>query len=75
MPREALPDHYAVLGVPSDADPAAIKAAFRQRALGTHPDKGLGTHCVLYSVDGKAWEWMRPGDGLAAWDVLEDATF
>ena len=43
MPREALPDHYAVLGVPSDADPAAIKAAFRLRALATHPDKPGGT--------------------------------
>ena len=47
MPRaeahEALPDHYAVLGVPCDADPAAIKAAWRQRALGSHPDKPGGS--------------------------------
>ena len=31
MPREeALPDHYEVLGVSCDADPAALKAAFAQ---------------------------------------------
>ena len=46
MPREArevLPDYYEILGVPCDADPAAVKGAFRQRALTTHPDKPGGS--------------------------------
>ena len=30
---DTLPDYYEVLGLPCDADPAAIRAAFRQRAL------------------------------------------
>ena len=44
MPREeALPDHYEVLGVSCDADPAALKAAFRLKALRSHPDKPGGS--------------------------------
>ena len=46
MPREArevLPDYYEILGVPCDADPAAVKGAFRQRALTTHPDRPGGS--------------------------------
>ena len=39
---DELPDHYAVLGVPRDADPARIVAAFRARALQTHLDKQGG---------------------------------
>lgn len=38
-------NHYLTLGVPSDASPAEIKAAFRRRALELHPDlsgKGSG---------------------------------
>ena len=40
---EALPDYYEVLGVPSDAPAEVIKAAFRQKALVTHPDKPGGS--------------------------------
>ena len=46
MPRDAreeMPDYYDVLGVPCDAEPSAIKAAFRQRALTSHPDKPGGS--------------------------------
>ena len=32
-------DYYEVLGVPSDADAKAIKAAFRELALKYHPDR------------------------------------
>lgn len=32
--------HYDVLGVPTTADPAAIRAAFRRLARQTHPDVG-----------------------------------
>lgn len=36
-------------------------------------DKGLGTRNALYAVDGKAWQWMRPGEGQAAWDLAMKA--
>ena len=35
-------DFYAVLGVPSDADDAAIKKAYRKLARTHHPDKNAG---------------------------------
>lgn len=34
------PDYYAILQVPSQADAAAIKMAYRQRAKQAHPDAG-----------------------------------
>ncbi|KAL4901072.1 DnaJ domain-containing protein [Aspergillus multicolor] len=38
-PAPVLPDYYAILGVPETANTEAIKKAFRQLALATHPDK------------------------------------
>jgi len=35
-------DFYALLGVPREADPAAIKAAFRKLAMKHHPDQNPG---------------------------------
>lgn len=35
---EASPDYYAILGVPHDASPEDIHAAFRHRAQECHPD-------------------------------------
>ncbi|MGW6599878.1 J domain-containing protein [Streptomyces sp. NPDC055036] len=40
MTEEAELDHYAVLGVPADADRAEIGRAYRRKALTHHPDKG-----------------------------------
>ena len=36
------PTHYEVLGVPRDATAADLKAAYRRKALETHPDKNVG---------------------------------
>jgi len=54
----ASPDLYAILGVSRDADAAAIKAAYRQRAKAAHPDHGS---------DGD--EFRRLKD---AYDILSD---
>ena len=35
-------DFYAILGVPADADPAAIKKAYRKLARKHHPDQNAG---------------------------------
>lgn len=34
-----MSDHYETLGVPRDASPATIKAAYRRLASGLHPDR------------------------------------
>lgn len=54
-------DYYAILGVPTDAPPGAIKAAFKKLALQYHPD--------VYKGD-DAHERMR--ELLAAYQTLND---
>lgn len=46
-----MKDYYAILGVEHGANHDAIKRAYRQLALNTHPDKGSSTDvsCVLES--------------------------
>ena len=35
----AEPTHYEVLNVPTDAEPATLRSAYRKAALAWHPDK------------------------------------
>ncbi|MGY1709971.1 molecular chaperone DnaJ [Geodermatophilus sp. SYSU D00758] len=55
-------DYYAALGVPQDADAAAIKKAYRQLARDLHPDKNPG------NTEAEA----RFKDVSEAYDVLSD---
>jgi molecular chaperone DnaJ len=55
-------DYYAALGVPKDADAAAIKKAYRQLARDLHPDKNPG------NAEAEA----RFKDVSEAYDVLSD---
>ncbi len=55
-------DYYAALGVPKDADAAAIKKAYRQLARDLHPDKNPGN----------AEAESRFKDVSEAYDVLSD---
>jgi molecular chaperone DnaJ len=57
-------DYYAVLNVPRDADPGAIKLAFRKAVLQFHPDRNPG--------DKKAEESFK--EAAEAYEVLGDAT-
>jgi len=57
-PRSPAPDSpHAVLGVPSSATPEEIRAAYRQRALATHPDQG-GDAAAFRAVQG-AYDRLR----------------
>jgi molecular chaperone DnaJ len=58
-----LADLYKVLGVPEDADAAAIKKAFRQKAKELHPDKHPG--------DKKAEDGFKELN--QAYEILSDA--
>jgi molecular chaperone DnaJ len=55
-------DYYAALGVPKDADAAAIKKAYRQLARDLHPDKNPGN----------AGAEARFKEVSEAYDVLSD---
>src|SRR6185312_16952975 len=55
-------DYYAALGVPKDADAAAIKKAYRQLARDLHQDKNPG------NAEAEA----RFKDVSEAYDVLSD---
>src|SRR3954465_12028947 len=55
-------DYYAALGVPKDADAAAIKKAYRKLARDLHPDKNPGNN------EAEA----RFKDVSEAYDVLSD---
>lgn len=53
-------NQYAVLHVPKDADPAAIRHAYRVLARRYHPDAGIGSSAQKF------------GDVTEAYDVLID---
>ena len=55
-------DFYAALGVPKNADEAAIKKAYRQLAKDSHPDRNPG--------DAKAEQRFK--EGTEAYTVLSD---
>src|SRR4051794_36934246 len=61
-PRDFEKDYYAVLGVPKDADKAAIRKAYRKLARQYHPDANSG--------DAKAEEKFK--EISEAYDVLAD---
>lgn len=43
--------HYDTLDVPKDADPAAIKEAYRRKSKAAHPDRQGGSHAAMSAVN------------------------
>ena len=63
-------DYYEVLGVPRDADAAAIKKAYRRLAMKHHPDRNSGDNGSeqLFKEAKEAYEVLSNGDKRAAYD-------
>ena len=58
----ASADYYALLGVPRDADAAAIKKAYKKAALKHHPDKQGGDEDTFKKLVGSP----HPIEGLSS---------
>ena len=70
-------DYYEVLGVPRDADQAAIKAAFRKLAMKLHPDQNPG--CKVseekFKEIGEAYAVLSDPEKRAQYDRFGKAAF
>lgn len=65
-------DHYETLGVGKDADPGAIKKAFKRAAREAHPDRG-GDHQQMVAVN-RAYQTLSDAKKRADYDATgEDA--
>lgn len=64
-----MPNHYNTLGVPKDADSAAIKKAYRRKAAQAHPDRvgGGNSHQAMVAVN-RAYETLSDPQKRAHYD-------
>ena len=69
-------DYYALLGVPKDADEAAIKTAYRKQAMRWHPDRNPGAEAAeKFKRASEAYAVLSNPDKRAAYDRLGHAAF
>jgi len=70
-------DYYEVLGVPKDADDAAIKKAYRQLAKKYHPDANPGDKEAeaKFKEAGEAYAVLSDSEKRAAYDRYGHAAF
>jgi molecular chaperone DnaJ len=70
-------DYYEVLGVPKNADEAALKSAFRKLAMQHHPDKNPGDHTaeVKFKEVNEAYQVLSDQQKRAAYDRFGHAAF
>jgi molecular chaperone DnaJ len=63
-------DYYEILGVPKNADKAAIKKAYREMALKYHPDKNPGDKAAeeVFKEAAEAYEVLSNDDKRARYD-------
>ena len=71
-PQEPAPletDHYAMLGVPSDADEYDIRKAFRRKALELHPDRNHAPDAEeRFKEINAAYQLLKDAGERAAYD-------
>ena len=63
-------NYYVLLGVPQDADPDAIRSAFRARARQYHPDAGEGSSVDRFREILTAYETLNDPDRRGNYDRL-----
>ncbi len=70
-------DYYEVLGVPKNADEAAIKKAYRKLAMKYHPDRNPDNKEAeaKFKEIGEAYEVLSDADKRAAYDRLGHEAF
>jgi molecular chaperone DnaJ len=70
-------DYYELLGVPRNADPAAIKAAYRRLAKEHHPDRhnGCANQEARFKAINEAYDCLRDPQKRAAYDRFGKAAF
>jgi curved DNA-binding protein CbpA len=61
-------DYYAILGIPMDADQAAVRRAFRRLARRYHPDVGEGSSSDRFRQLSEAYETLRDPQRRRAYD-------
>jgi len=73
----AQQDYYDILGVERGADAAAIKSAFRKRAMQYHPDRNKDDPEAekKFKELGEAYEVLSDGQKRAAYDRFGHAAF
>ena len=73
----AQQDYYDILGVERGAEPAAIKSAFRKRAMQYHPDRNKDDPEAekKFKELGEAYEVLSDGQKRAAYDRFGHAAF
>ena len=70
-------DFYKILGVGRDADPAAIKSAYRKLAMEYHPDRngGCKDNEAKFKAISAAYECLKDPQKRAAYDRFGHAAF
>ena len=67
-PARTVRSHYDVLGIPRDAGAAAVRRAYRKKALATHPDKTNGESEAFLAV-GEAFRVLSDPGLREAYDA------
>ncbi len=70
-------DYYEILGIDKGADAAAIKKAYRKKAIEYHPDKNPGDHEAeeKFKAAAEAYEVLSDPDKKARYDQYGHAAF
>jgi len=71
MPRSAVRDPYAVLGLPRQATSSQVASAHRRLAKSHHPDLhdgGADAAARMREIN-EAWELLSSAEHRAAWDL------